>query len=136
MKTEPCVNAEFFDGRAWLIPFVGHSDERGVLVPFDFKQMPFIPSRTFVVSHVPVGSVRGGHRHQSGMQMLVCLQGCIEILMCYQEAEVSLLLDTSSPGLVFGPGIWCQQKYVTAESMLLVFASEAYDPASYIEDWI
>jgi hypothetical protein len=67
------------------------------------------------------------------MQMLVCLQGCIEILMRYRDKEATLVMEPSSLSLVFGPDVWCQQKYVVEGSVLLGFASEPYDPKSYIE---
>jgi len=67
--------------------------------------------------------------------MLVCLQGRIEVLMRHHEEEVKLVLENAPYGLVFGPGVWCQQKYLIENSILLVFASEPYTPESYIEHW-
>lgn len=55
-------------------------------------------------------------------------------MRCHDE-EVILLLDSGRVGLLLGPGVWCQQKYLDEGSVLLVFASEPYDPASYIEQW-
>lgn len=52
-----------------------------------------------------------------------------------QGEEVTLLLDSGRAGLLLGPGVWCQQKYLAEGSVLLVFASEPYDPASYVEQW-
>lgn len=126
--------SEFFDGQARLVACPGHADERGILTPFAFDQLPFVPRRAFVVTGTPAGCVRGGHAHRSGAQMLVCLHGRIDVLMRYRGQEATLALEPSSFGLVFGPGVWCQQRYVAAGSVLLVFASEAFDPASYMED--
>ena len=36
------------------------------------------------------------------------------------------------PGLLIRTGVWAQQEYTTADSALLVLASEPYDPDSYI----
>lgn len=133
MITNSNIETEYFGGRAKLISCSSKTDERGVLLPFQFDQMPFTPCRSFAITNVPAGVVRGGHAHRSGMQMLVCLHGCIEILMRYQDKEATLVMEPFSPGLVFGPGIWCQQKYMVEGSVLLGFASEPYDPKSYLE---
>jgi dTDP-4-dehydrorhamnose 3,5-epimerase-like enzyme len=132
IQASPWSN-EFFGGKAKLLSCARHVDERGVLMPFDFNEMPFEPRRSFVISGASAGTVRGGHGHRSAQQMLVCLHGSIEVLMRHNQQEVSVLLEPGSPGLVFGPGVWCQQKYLFPASILLVFASEPYDPSSYVE---
>ncbi len=126
---------EFFGGMAKLIPCQIHTDTRGSLLPFPFDSLAFRPNRVFTVTHVPVGMVRGGHAHLSGYQWLVCLNGSIEILMRCHGEEVTLLMDSERFGLLLGPGVWSQQKYLAEGSVLLVFASDPYDPASYIEQW-
>lgn len=125
---------EFFGGQARLVACPGHADARGILTPFAFDQLPFVPCRAFTVSDTPAGGVRGGHGHRAGMQLLVCLHGRIEVLMRHQGEEAALTLESAAHGLLVGPNVWCQQRYVTAGSVLLVFASEPYDPASYIRE--
>lgn len=134
MASNPEGMKEFFGGQARLVACRRHADERGILTPFAFDQLPFTPCRSFVVTHVPAGGVRGGHAHRSGMQMLVCLHGRIDILMQYRGQAAALALEPASFGLVLGPGVWCQQKYVEDGSVLLVFASDPYDPASYLSE--
>lgn len=129
------IETEYFGGRARLIPCASHADSRGVLLPFYFDQMPFQPCRSFAMANVPAGAVRGGHAHRSGMQMLVCLQGRIEILMRHQDEAATFVLQPASFSLAFGPGVWCQQTYLVEGSVLLVFASEPYDPESYLDHW-
>jgi len=132
MASRPKDEACFFDGRARLFPCVRHIDNRGKLAPFSFDELPFTPSRCFTISDVTAGEVRGQHAHRSGRQMLVCLQGSIEVLMRYQTEEVKLILNSLSPAVIFDAGVWCQQTYLDEKSVLLVFASEAYNPDSYI----
>lgn len=125
----------FFDGRAQLVPFVRHADARGVLTPLDFGTLPFVVRRAFIVTQVPTGATRGGHAHRTAQQLLVCLRGRIDILMRAQQQEVLLTLGPETPGLLVDAGVWCRQTYVDPDSTLLVFASEAYDPGSYIDHW-
>ena len=134
-KRTSIINGNFFGGRAWLEYHDRHADERGNLDVFDFDRMPFNPCRSFLVQGVPAGTVRGGHMHRSGMQMLSCLNGRIEIMMRYHQEEITLMLCPDSPALILQSGVWCQQKYVEENSILLVFASEPYTPTSYINHW-
>jgi quercetin dioxygenase-like cupin family protein len=87
----------------------------------------------FAVTSAPVGAERGGHAHRSGMQLLVCLQGRIEATLRAGEAEARLVLAPGSGGLLFGPGVWRRQTYLEAGAVLVVFASDPYDPASYLD---
>lgn len=129
------IEKEFFSGRAWLVKYPRHADHRGFLDAFDFDWMPFMPCRMFAITEVPPGTVRGRHMHSSGMQMLICLHGRIEILMRYHDEERSAVLDPESPALVFQSGVWCQQKYLQSNSILIAFASEPYTPQGYIDHW-
>jgi dTDP-4-dehydrorhamnose 3,5-epimerase-like enzyme len=132
--TGPAGPAEtFFGGRVRLIGLSPRRDHRGVLIPFDFDRMPFVASRAFVVTDVPAGTVRGGHAHRSMLQLLVCVKGRVEALLRHGGDEKSIVLDETKSGLIIEPGVWSSQTYLDAGTVLLVFASEPYDPASYID---
>ena len=47
-------------------------DHRGLLVPIEFAQLPFMPKRLFYVSNVPKGEERGNHAHYNTKQILTC----------------------------------------------------------------
>lgn len=123
----------FFGGQAKLVELARKADARGALRPFYFDQMPFPPVRAFVISEVPPGTVRGGHAHRFGMQLLICLRGRIDVLMRHADEEAFVILTPISHGLIVGPGVWAQQTYVAEGSTMLVFTSEPYDPTSYIQ---
>jgi hypothetical protein len=129
----PGQTDSFLGGRARLIPLGAKGDRRGLLVPFDFDALPFLPRRVFVVTEVPAGTERGGHAHRSARQLLVCAKGRIEVLVRHAGEEASLALDSGSLALLLEPGVWSSQTYGDAGSVLIVFASEPYDPRSYIE---
>lgn len=127
--------AEWFSGGARLIGMQRHADARGSLLPLDFDSLPFVPRRLFTVSGMPPGTVRGGHAHRDGEQLLICLQGQVDLWLRRrnEEAELSLLQD--GPALLIGPKVWCRQTYARAETVLLVVSSRPYDPDSYIDSW-
>jgi dTDP-4-dehydrorhamnose 3,5-epimerase-like enzyme len=124
-----------FSGAARLVPFKVHTDERGSLLPIEFDHLPFTPRRVFTVASMPKGTVRGGHGHRGGQQLLICLHGQIEATVRTGDEEAHTLLLPGGPGLLFGPGVWCRQTYLIENSVLLVFASEPFDPESKIEAW-
>jgi len=108
-----------------------HEDQRGQLYPLDFQALPFVPLRLFVVSAVPVGTVRGRHAHKSQLQAIVCLAGAIEVELKVASQSVSLLLDHPGRVLLIQPGVWAAQKFIYEHSVELVLASGAYLPEDY-----
>jgi len=125
----------WFAGSARLVDLQRHVDERGSLLPIEFDRLPFVPRRLFTVSGMPVGTVRGGHAHRDGHQLLVCLQGRVDIDLRQGGDEARIALQPDGPGLLIGPMVWCQQTYACDGTVLLVTSSEPYDPDSYIEHW-
>jgi dTDP-4-dehydrorhamnose 3,5-epimerase-like enzyme len=125
---------EWFDGRARLLDMPRSVDERGTLTPLDFPALPFTPRRLFTVGGVPAGTRRGGHGHRRGEQLLLCIEGRVAVRLASGGHSVSLTLQAGGPALLIGPGIWAEQRYDVPGSVLLVVASEPYDPASYFAD--
>ncbi len=121
--------------RARLLPLPTHADTRGRLTPLDFGALPFVPQRLFTVTDVPPGGIRGQHGHRSSRQLLVCLQGEIAVEMRHHDATAATVLHAGGPALLLEPGVWCSQAYRDRQTLLLVLASEPYDPASYIDPW-
>ena len=118
-------------GRVTRLDLDVHPDERGVLTAYEFDRLPFTPARAFTVRQVPAGIERGKHGHKSAAHILVCLSGRVEVETTVDGVTERFLLRPDGPGLLIGPGVWALQRYLDASSLLLVFASEPYDPASY-----
>ena len=122
-------------GFGWsLVQLPLHADTRGVLVPFEFYDLPFDPQRVFVISGVPAKTTRGGHAHRSARQLLYCPAGTVTVDVRVGESTATMLLDHRDRALVVEPGVWTSQTFETAESVLVVFSSEPYDRASYLDD--
>ncbi|MDQ1381594.1 MAG: hypothetical protein QOJ71_2313, partial [Actinomycetota bacterium] len=56
-----------------FVSLVSNVEERGSLLAIDFDALPFTVRRVFMITDVPPGTKRGGHRHRSGAQVLVCI---------------------------------------------------------------
>lgn len=110
------------------------NDERGNLLPIEFKDLPFIPVRAFVVSGVPVRTWRGNHAHYRTSQLLICLSGTIEYHLDHGRTEVAGTLGPGDSVLV-KPMTWDKQQFMSEDAYLLVLCNTTYDRLDYIEDY-
>ncbi len=135
MMAESLNDADaWFDGRARAFALTRHHDPRGALTPLSLAQLPFPLRRVFTVADVPAGAVRGGHAHQCGWQLLVCVSGTLQVRLHCAGQEVRRQLSAVGPALLIGAGVWAEQTYVDACTVLLVACSEDYDPSSYVHE--
>lgn len=108
-------------------------DLRGTLAVGEFGlELPFKPNRFFVVFDVPTPEVRGQHAHRKCHQFLICLKGSCRILLDNGRNRRDLLLDRPTLGVHMPPMIWGTQYNYTSDAILMVFASDHYDPGDYI----
>jgi len=111
-------------------------DMRGDLGVGNFPdEIPFVPKRFFFVFNVPSKETRGEHAHKRCSQFLICVSGSCAIVADDGNARQELLLDAPDRGVLVPPMVWCTQYKYSPDAVLLVFASELYDPDDYIRDY-
>lgn len=111
-------------------------DLRGTLAAAEFPtHLPFAPRRVFLVFDVPGRDVRGEHAHRSCRQFLVCARGSLSVVVDDGNRTEEIRLDRPDLGLYLPPLVWAVQYKYSADAVLLVLASDAYDPADYIRDY-
>jgi UDP-2-acetamido-3-amino-2,3-dideoxy-glucuronate N-acetyltransferase len=121
---------------ARLINLKSNLDPRGSLIAIELTQdLPFEPQRCFIVSKVPTGTVRGHHAHIVCHQLLQCMSGEILVELSDGKNVATFHLNRPDLALHIPPKVWGTQKYLSSDSVLLVFASHAYDRADYISDY-
>jgi acetyltransferase-like isoleucine patch superfamily enzyme/dTDP-4-dehydrorhamnose 3,5-epimerase-like enzyme len=98
-------------------------------------QLPFVPQRFFLVYDVPSREVRGEHAHKACHQFLVCVKGSLSVVLDDGEHRDEVLLDSPLLGLHIPPMVWGIQYRFSADAVLLVLASDPYDPADYIRSY-
>jgi hypothetical protein len=76
---------------------------------------------------------RGGHAHKRCRQVLICLDGAIEIELSHTGRRASVRLDARDQGLLIEPPVWSRQTFIDADAQLLALMSEPYDPDDYLE---
>jgi acetyltransferase-like isoleucine patch superfamily enzyme len=111
-------------------------DMRGDLAVGEYgPDFPFTPKRHFTVFNVPSREVRGAHAHRNCHQFLVCVQGSCVVLVDDGQNQAEVVLDRPNVGLFLPAMVWGTQWRFSADAVLLVFASEPYDPDDYIRDY-
>ncbi len=119
---------------ARLIKLKSNSDTRGNLTVIE-KILPFEIKRIFYVYGVENPSIkRGGHRHKNTIQALVSVAGSCEVDTDNGREKKTYLLDSPETCLLLEAEDWHVMKAFTNDCVLLVLASEYYDPQDYISE--
>jgi dTDP-4-dehydrorhamnose 3,5-epimerase-like enzyme len=102
------------------------SDKRGSLTVMDNipELLPFI--------YDVDASERGGHRHKKTYQAVICLNGTCVIQNHSGKHKASFVLDMPNKCLILEPQDWHTMEVRDRDAILVVFASECYDPGDYI----
>lgn len=102
-----------------------HTDERGDLLAVELDEVPFDVRRLFVVTAVPAGMTRGGHRADC-RELLVLVRGCAEILLNGR----TVVLQTPGDALLVDPDDQLSYRLADESSALLVLADRPWRPRS------
>lgn len=120
-----------------LQEFPDFGDLRGRLTAGEMPTdaVPFEPRRWFFVYDVPSREVRGEHAHHVCHQFLICVVGQVSVAVDDGRDRAEVTLDRPSVGLYVPPLVWASEFAYEPGTVLLVFASHAYDPDDYIRDY-
>jgi UDP-2-acetamido-3-amino-2,3-dideoxy-glucuronate N-acetyltransferase len=111
-------------------------DIRGNLSFGEFdREIPFIPKRYFLVFEVPTAETRGEHAHLRCQQFLIAVKGSIRVMADDGRAREEFVLDRPHIGLYLPEMTWGINYHYSADAVLLVFASDYYDPDDYVRDY-
>ncbi len=99
------------------------------------RHVPFEIRRFFVVFGVEDQKIRGEHAHRRLHQFLICVHGSCHFVADDGENREEYILDRPNLGLYVPPMVWGVQYKYSPDGVLLVLASDYYDPADYIRDY-
>ena len=108
-------------------------DSRGNIIVMTQEDIPFIIKRVFVIFHQK-GS-RGNHAHKITHQFLVCLKGSAKAKIINKYTENYFILNDKCKSLYVPPMTWLELSDINAGSIIMVFASEAYEEKDYINNF-
>jgi dTDP-4-dehydrorhamnose 3,5-epimerase-like enzyme len=115
---------------ASIINLKTFTDTRGNLTVIE-KVIPFDIKRIFYIYGVDT-SIRGNHRHHRTVQAAVCLQGKCSISNDNGRERQEFLLDSPSKCLILNPEDYHSMHGFSPDAILMVMASEFFDPDDYI----
>lgn len=115
---------------AKLIRLKTFEDIRGSLTVIE-KILPFEIKRIFYIYGVD-DSIRGKHRHHKTKQAAVCVSGSCIISNDDGKVQEEFILDSPDKCLLLYPKDFHSMHHFTEGSILLVLASENFDPEDYI----
>lgn len=111
-------------------------DSVGILTAIESgKDLPFDIKRMFYVYDVGDACVRGKHAHYKTQQLLICLNGKIDVACKDGTREVRYLLESPQQSVFIPEMIWDEQIYRSRDSVLLSICNTHYDRNDYINDF-
>ncbi len=118
-----------------LIDLHINKDERGDLIAIQFKKhLNLIIERSFLVFGKK-NFIRGNHAHIKCNQFLCCISGRCEVECNDGENSCSQILCDPSKILKIPNMIWSKQKYLSDNTILIVFCDLDYSEKDYIRDY-
>lgn len=99
------------------------------------SHIPFDIERVYYLYDVPGGAERGGHAHKGLHQLIVALSGSFDIKIDDGYSSKIIHMNRSYYGLYVCPMIWREISNFSSGSVLMVLASNKYDPDDYYHDY-
>lgn len=120
-----------------MVEFPQHGDERGHLVIVEGnKDIPFDIKRAFYIYGSDRDVVRGQHANRNSQFVLINVAGTSKVKVKDGEGnEMIFCLNRPHTGVYLPTMVWKDMYDFSEDSVLLVLASEHYDPEEYIRDY-
>lgn len=126
-----------FEGeKAQKVKFNQLGDERGHLVVVEgLKDIPFDIKRIFYIYGSDNNVVRGQHANRKSEFVLINVSGTSKVEVDDGKSKIVFDLDEPHVGIYLPNMVWKDMFDFSHDSVLLVLASETYDPSEYIREY-
>jgi len=116
--------------------FKSYKKRSGTLLPFSLtKDVPFKVKRIFLI-YGNKNFIRGNHAHKKCSQFVVPVYGKIEVSFENKQKKITKILDHRiKKGHLVKPKTWCKLKFLTNNSILMVFCDQEYQFKDYIKKY-
>ena len=120
-----------------LLQFKENGDERGRLVVVEGgEDIPFEIKRVFYIYGSTPDVVRGKHANRRSEFILINVAGSSKVRVIDRSGnEMIISLTRPHTGIYLPALVWKDMYDFSPDSVLLVLASEHYDPDEYIRDY-
>lgn len=120
-----------------VLEFPQHGDERGHLVVVEgMKDIPFEIKRIFYIYDSDHEVIRGQHANKTTEFVLINVRGTSKVRVLDGKGnEAVFTLNRPHMGVYLPRMVWKDMYDFSDDSILLVLASELYDPKEYIQNY-
>jgi len=111
-------------------------NKSGRLLPISFnKKFPIKVKRIFFI-YGKKKYKRGDHAHKKCAQVFYPIFGKAEITVQFKKAKKKITLThNQNRAMLVSPKVWCDVKFLTTNSIILVLCDYDYDYNDYIESY-
>ncbi|EOU9921904.1 WxcM-like domain-containing protein, partial [Escherichia coli] len=111
-------------------------DERGSLISFESnKNIPFEIKRVYYIYATREKISRGFHAHKKLKQVVVAVHGSCDFCVDNGLVRNTYHLNSPSQALLIDSLCWREMHNFSEDCVLMVLASDYYDPDDYIHDY-
>ncbi len=111
-------------------------DERGALAFAEAHHViPFAVERVFWIYNVPDGACRGGHAHWTCDEVLIPVSGALTVVLDDGQLRCDIRMERCDEGVLIPAGVWCELRDFAPGTVLMVIASQPYQPEGYVHDY-
>ena len=116
--------------------FKSFKKKSGVLIPFSLKKdIPFKVKRIFLI-YWNKKFIRGNHAHKKCSQFILPIHGKIELhVEGKNHKNIKKLDHKKSEAYNMMPYTWCKIKFLTNNSVIMVFCDREFENKDYIKDY-
>jgi len=100
-----------------------------------FPQIPFEIKRVYYIYDAIKGLPRGFHAHKKTRQVMFCLKGSMTFTIDDGQHRTKVTLNDPTKGILIDAMIWHQMHDINEDTLMLVLASDVYQPDDYIRDY-
>ncbi len=99
------------------------------------SDLPFKIKRFYYIYDSIPNYPRGFHAHKKNKQLLIPIKGSVTMVMDDGSKKETVKLDKPNEGIFIDKMIWHEMHDIKKETIMLVLASDEYDPNDYIRDY-
>ena len=94
--------------------------------------IPFKIQRIYFIKDAETKLPRGFHAHKNTKQVLFCIKGSINLVLDDGKQRRKVFISQDEKGVLIDNLVWHEMHDFKKNTILLVIASEKYDPSDYI----
>lgn len=96
---------------------------------------PFEIRRVYYVWDTAHDAIRGKHAHRNLEQVIICVRGSCDFIVDDGVNRETIHLNNPAQGLYISNYVWREFTNFSEDCMVVVLASEHYNPDDYIHDY-